>query len=123
MKLTFTRLTSFAALLVLALSSCVPVGAATDRVNPTLISVQLPGDGTRIVTLVGRYFGDGAMGTSDQSYVLVGADSACDGGTQTQALAWSASRIVVDVPSSIGASFVCIVSNGVTSNAMPLDVD
>ncbi len=119
MKLTYALALGAALLL---LSACAPTIQVQHNVLPTLVSVSVPQDGSRAVVLQGRYFGDGQGGQAEDSYVLVGADIAGQGGLRVRATEWSASRIVFTAPSGAGRGYVFVVSRGVRSNGLPANL-
>ena len=108
---------------VFVLASCLPVAPPAAALKPTVVSVSLPSAVGDPVVLQGRGFGDGAAGALDDSFLVVGARSDCSEGVTVTAASWSARRIDFDVPVNVGAGYVCVVVNGVESNAMPLDLD
>lgn len=108
---------------VAALTACAPPAAVENNVVPTLISIQLPEDPQEEIVLVGRYFGDGQTGGSEDSYLVVGAQSDCTGGVQVQGDDWSANRITFRDPGGVGSGFVCVVAGGSVSNPLPADLN
>lgn len=125
-----------AATAALLLAGCLPADPGAMGVRPTLVSVQVPTDpptdapedatedattdaGSDVV-LQGRYL-TGAGASGDR--VVVGANAECAGGRDVTPTTWTTTRIVLS-PSAIPASgFVCVIVDGVPSNALPLDLD
>jgi hypothetical protein len=110
---------SILALLLVLLSACAPSITIENTVVPQLFSAKIDGD---IVKLQGRYWGDGASGASEASYVLLGADVNGDGGVAVRANSWSTTRIEASVPANAGFGFVFVVVDGTKSNGLPLNV-
>jgi hypothetical protein len=110
---------SVLALLLLLLSACTPSLTTETNVVPQLFSAKID-DG--IIKLQGRYWGDGMNGTSEGSYVLIGADVMGDGGVAIRANSWSTTRIEAGIPERAGFGHVFVVVDGVMSNGLPLNV-
>jgi hypothetical protein len=110
---------SILALLLLLLASCAPKLTIENTVVPQLFSAKVDGN---TVNLQGRYWGDGMNGSSESSYVLLGADVNGDGGVAVRANNWSTTRIEASVPEGAGFGFVFVVVNGTKSNGLPLNV-
>ncbi|MDR9391447.1 MAG: hypothetical protein RI554_05400 [Trueperaceae bacterium] len=128
----YAGLALLAATAALLLAGCLPADPGAMGVRPTLVSVQVPTDpptdapedattdAETDVVLQGRYL-TGAGASSDR--VVVGANAECAGGRDVTPTTWTTTRIVLS-PSAIPASgFVCVIVDGVPSNALPLDLD
>ena len=107
------------------LAGCLPADPGAMGVRPTLVTVQVPvADGSDTsatdVVLQGRYL-TGAGDAGDR--VVVGANAECEGGTEVAPSTWTTSRVVFPADAAPGSGFVCVVVNGVASNALPLDLD
>jgi len=110
---------------VALLAGCLPADPGAMGVRPTLVTVQVPvadGDDATAadVVLQGRYL-TGAGDAGDR--VVVGANAECEGGTEVAPSTWTTSRVVFPAAAAPGSGFVCVVVNGVASNALPLDLD
>lgn len=105
------------------LAACAPQATIVNDVVPTLISVQLPEDEGDPIRLDGRYFGDGQGGEAEDSHVVIGAGFDCTGGVEVPADSWTSRRITFRDPGGVGSGFVCVVVNGISSNALPLDLN
>jgi hypothetical protein len=79
--------------LVTTMAACVPGIPEASMVRPTVFSVRLPSVEGDPVRIQGRGFGDGADGTRDDTYLVLGARSDCSGGERVMTETWSASRI------------------------------
>jgi hypothetical protein len=110
---------SVLALLLMLLSACAPSITIENTVVPQLFSAKVDGD---TIKLQGRYWGDGMNGSSEASYVLLGADVNGDGGVAVRANSWSTSRIEASIPANAGFGFVFVVVDGTKSNGLPLNV-
>jgi hypothetical protein len=110
----------FIAMITLALSACTPQVSIENNVIPQLISAKIKDDG--MVSLQGRYFGDGQAGASEASYVILGADVNCENGLAVRAGSWSSSKVEVGIPEGAGYGFTCVVVDGVKSNALPINL-
>jgi hypothetical protein len=110
---------SVLALLLLLLSACAPSITIDNTVVPQLFSAKIDGS---TVNLQGRYWGDGAGGASEASYVLLGADVNGIGGVAVRADSWSTTRISAPIPEGAGFGFVFVVVDGTKSNGLPLNV-
>lgn len=110
---------SVLALLLLLLSACAPSITIENTVVPQLFSAKVDDN---VVKLQGRYWGDGANGGSEASYVLLGADVNGDGGVAVRANSWSTTRIEASIPENAGFGFVFVVVDGTKSNGLPLNV-
>ncbi len=108
---------------VFTLTACLPVAPPAAGLKPTIVTVSLPSVAGEAIVLQGRGFGDGASGTVDGSTLIVSALSDCSDGLTLAAETWSARRITFLDPGGVGAGYVCLVVDGVQSNAMPLDLD
>lgn len=109
-------------LVALALAACAPSVSVSDNVVPTLISVTVPPAAGGNVVLQGRYFGDGAAGVAENSYVIVGADMSGNGGVQPTVRSWTPTRIEFAAPDGAGSGFVFVVVAGVRSNGLPANL-
>lgn len=108
---------------VLFATACLPVAPPAIGLAPTIVSVSLPSTTGSPVILQGRGFGDGANGLLDGSALIIAARSDCREGVTHTATTWTAQRITFVDPGNVGAGYVCVVVNGIESNAMPLDLD
>jgi hypothetical protein len=106
-------------LLLMLLSACAPSLNIETNVIPQLFSAKVDGD---IIKLQGRYWGDGMNGTSEASYVLIGADVNGDGGVAVRANSWSTTRIEASIPEGAGYGHVFVVVDGTRSNGLPLNI-
>ena len=113
---------AFLVLASLLLSACAPSITVENFVLPTLYSAQAPEARGGAVILQGRYFGDGAEGQADTSYVILGADVNGIGGVAVRGNTWSPSRITVGIPDGAGSGFAFVVVNGVRSNGLPISL-
>ncbi|WMT56561.1 hypothetical protein [Truepera radiovictrix] len=103
------------------LAACAPAARPENNVRPTLVSATAPQQvGGRLV-LQGRYFGDGAGGAAEGSYVLVAADASGAGGARAQVESWAPDRITLLVPEGVGYGYVFVVVDGVQSNGLPVN--
>jgi hypothetical protein len=112
------RLALAFAVLSLLFVACQPTLEIQNNVLPTLYSVTVPAERSGTVLLQGRYFGDGADGAAENSYVILGADVSGQGGVRVRANSWSPSRIEVPIPEGAGSGFVFVVVRGQRSNGL-----
>ncbi|MGL4609932.1 MAG: hypothetical protein ACRCYY_09650 [Trueperaceae bacterium] len=112
------KLFSFVAFLVMLLGACAPKLTIENTVVPQLFSAKVT---ENTIKLQGRYWGDGANGAAEASYVLIGADVNGDGGVAVRAKSWSTTRIEAVIPKDAGFGFVFVVVNGAKSNGLPLN--
>ncbi len=108
--------------LFVLLTACTPQVRPENNVRPTLVSVSVPQRDAELLLLQGRYFGDGASGDLESSYVLVATDASGEGGVRAQAESWSPSRITLRVPVGAGYGYVFVVVDGAQSNGLPANL-
>lgn len=107
---------------LILLSACTPRTAIQDNVVPVLYLItpaQAVGD---LVTLQGRYFGDGQGGMADNTYVILGADINSSGGVRISPSSWTPSKITFTMPESVGYGYVFVVVDGQRSNGLPANL-
>ena len=112
------RLALIIALLTLVFTACQPSLDIQNNVLPTLYSVTVPESRSGTLLLQGRYFGDGMDGEAENSYVILGANVAGEGGVRVRASSWSHNRIETAIPDGAGSGFVFVVVRGQMSNGL-----
>lgn len=117
------RLAWIVLLLAGVFAACAPPTTVENNVVPTLISITVPSEPGGTVVLNGRYLSDGQAGAAEDSYVLVGADSACRNGVRVEETdVWTQSRIEFAAPEGVGSGFACVVVAGTTSTPLPANL-
>lgn len=104
--------------IILLVSACAPQVSIENNVLPTVYSIRAPSSPNGVMVILGRYFGDGQSGQSENSYVILGADVNGNGGVAVRASSWSQNRIELAVPTGTGSGFVFVVVNGLRSNPL-----
>lgn len=116
------RFSLLSLLSLILLSACTPRTAIQDNVVPVLYLITPAENVGDLVTLQGRYFGDGQGGVAEDTYVILGSDINSNGGVRISPSSWTPSKITFTMPEGVGYGYVFVVVDGHRSNGLPANL-